>query len=343
MDDGMDYHCVPIGYVRSPLKSLEDCPKQGSDDGPPVQIVIKPEYWPAVQGLAPAQTVEVLTWLHLAARDKLIGRAQANPDNPLQGVFALRSPHRPNPIGLHRVRILGINADRGELDVIALEALDGTVVLDIKPSLQSESPGKGLTESLMGAPWGPRISHREGMHLQEAGERAWQRGMMHGYNGNLSLRRGEDMIITVSGSAKGRLRPGDLVAMDLASGQAWGPGRASTEAALHRAVYASQAKAQAVVHVHPPYLLALSLRRAGDDFLALPLFEARHWAKQMVRLPACKPGTEDLAKQVGRASVGYPALFMDDHGLVCWGRDVFEALFLAEELEGLARIACLAG
>lgn len=339
----MDYHCTPIGYVRSALKTLEDCPKQGSDDGPPARIVIEPEYRPALRGLAPGGTAEVLTWLHLAKRDKLTGRAQGNPDNPVQGVFALRSPHRPNPIGLHRVRILGVNADLGELDVIALEALDGTAVLDVKPCLRPESPGSGLDQSTTALPWGPRISHREAMQLQEAGERAWRRGMMHGYSGNLSMRRGESMIVTVSGSAKGRLRPGDLVAVELATGQTLGPGRASTETALHRAVYASQPKAQAVAHVHPPHLLALSLRRKDDDFLGLPLYEARHWAKQMVRLPANKPGSEELARQVGRAALGYPALFMDDHGLVCWGRDVFEAVALCEELEGLARIACLAG
>lgn len=329
----MNIRLTPIGHVRSALKRLDECPRQGGDDGPVVQIVIAPEYVCALQGLVPGLEVAVLTWLHLAQRDMLAGRAQGNPDNPLQGVFALRSPHRPNPIGLHRVRIVGLDQDKGVLDVFALEVLDGTVVLDIKPCQGKAGP--------LPVPWGPRISHGDALQLQEAGERAWQHGLTSGLCGNLSLRRGEMMIITISGSAKGRLRPGDLVAVDLASGSALGPGRASTEAALHRAVYAAQPKAQAVVHVHPPHLLALSLTQAGDDFLALPLFEARHWARQMVRLSAHKPGSEDLAKQVGRAALGYPALFMENHGLVCWGRDIFEALALAEELEGLARIACL--
>ncbi|HDQ41434.1 MAG TPA: tRNA (N6-threonylcarbamoyladenosine(37)-N6)-methyltransferase TrmO [Desulfonatronum sp.] len=331
----MDLVLVPIGHVHSSLKNLADCPKQGGADAPMARIEVVPEYLSALRGLAAGQEVEVLTWLHLGRRDRLSGRAQGNPDNPLQGVFALRSPHRPNPIGLHRVRIMGVNPDTGVLDVFALEVLDQTVVLDIKPVLGRDGPHI--------APWGPRISAREALQLQEIGERAWQRGLFSGANGNLSLRQGEAMIITVSGSAKGRLRPGDLVAVDLASGSALGPGRASTEAALHRAVYAAQPKAQAVVHVHPPHLLALSLSRTDSDFLALPLFEARHWIKQMIRLPANAPGSKELASQVGRASMGYPALFMESHGLVCWGRDLGEALALAEELEGLARIACLSG
>lgn len=331
----MDYPLVPIGHVRSPFKSIEDCPKQGDENTPLARIEVEPAYLTALQGLETGREAVVLTWLHLAERDRLTGRAQGNPDNPLQGVFALRSPHRPNPIGLHQVRIVGLDRDKGILDVLSLEVLDGTPVLDIKPCLGEDG--------LRAVPWGLRISAREALQLQEAGERVWRRGLANGYNGNLSLRQGEAMIITVSDSAKGRLRPGDLVTVELASGRALGPGRASTEAALHRAVYAAQPKAQAVVHVHPPYLLALSLTTAREDMLSLPLFEAQHWAKQMVRLPVCKPGTEDLAKQVGRASVGYPALFMDNHGLVCWGRDVFEALSLAEELEGLARIMCLSG
>jgi L-fuculose-phosphate aldolase len=298
------------------------------------RIEIEPIYLPALQGLEIGREVVVLTWLHLAKRDQLTGRAQGNPDNPVQGVFALRSPHRPNPIGLHRVRIVGLDQERGVLDVYALEVLDKTAVLDIKPCL-----GKDMSRA---TPWGPRISSREALQLQEAGERAWQHGLANGGSGNLSLRQGEIMIITVSGSAKGRLRPGDLVAVELASGRALGPGLVSTEAAMHRAIYAAQPKAQAVVHVHPPHLLALSLTTARNDLLSLPLFEAQHWIKQLVRLPALKPGTEDLAQQVGLASVDYPALFMDNHGLVCWGREVFEALALAEELEGLAKVACLA-
>lgn len=336
----MDTPFVPIGYVQSSLKNLDDCPKQGSDDGPLARIVLKPDYVPALQGLLPGREVEVLTWLHLAMRDKMTGRAQGNPENPVQGVFALRSPHRPNPIGLHRVRIVGLDTDKGVLEVLALEVVDGTPVLDIKPCLSRSGSGR---DTICAVAWGPHVSAGEALQIQEAGERAWKRGLVSGCNGNISLRRGDAMIVTVSGCAKGRLQPGDLVAVDLASGQALGPGRASTEAVLHRTVYAAQPKARAVVHVHPPHMLALSLTKTGDGFLSLPLFEAEHWVKQMVRLPARKPGSEELAKQVGRASVGYPAMFMDNHGLVCWGRDVFEALALAEELESLARVACLAG
>ncbi|WP_031388671.1 tRNA (N6-threonylcarbamoyladenosine(37)-N6)-methyltransferase TrmO [Desulfonatronum thiodismutans] len=337
MDLNLTLTLAPVGVVRSSLKRLEDCPKQGRENGPTARIEVDAAFRGALDGLAPGAEILVFTWMHLAERDRLTARARGNPDNPLQGVFALRSPHRPNPIGLHQVRIVGLDAKQGNLDVFPLEAVEGTPVVDIKPVL-AKGRGEGTP---YGLPWGPRISAREAGMIRETGNRAWQRGLMAGLNGNISLRQGDAMIITVSGSAKGRLRPGDLALVDLASGAATGPGRPSTEAALHRAVYASQSKAQAILHVHPPHLLALSLAKPGGDLLESTLFEADVWSRKMIRLPALQPGCEALAKQVGRAAMAYPALFMERHGLVCWGRDLDEALALAEELESLARIDVL--
>ncbi|WP_028571186.1 tRNA (N6-threonylcarbamoyladenosine(37)-N6)-methyltransferase TrmO [Desulfonatronum lacustre] len=337
MDQNLILALTPVGVVRSPLIRLEDCPKQGLENGPTARIEIDAAFLDALDGLALGAEILVFTWMHLAERDRLKARARGNPDNPLQGVFALRSPHRPNPLGLHQVRIVGLDAERGMLDVFPLEAVDGTPVVDVKPVLE-RGRGDGTP---YGLPWGPRISAREAGLIREAGSRAWQRGLMAGLNGNISLRQGDAMIITVSGSAKGRLRPGDLALVNLASGTVTGPGRPSTEATLHRAVYASQSKAQAVLHVHPPHLLALSLAKPQDDLLELPLFEADVWSRKMIRLAPLQPGCEALAKQVGRAAMAYPALFMERHGLVCWGRDMDEALALAEELESLARIDVL--
>jgi tRNA-Thr(GGU) m(6)t(6)A37 methyltransferase TsaA len=77
--------------------------------------------------------VLVLTWLHQAERDVLAVHPRGDPANPITGVFATRSPDRPNPIGLHPVEILEIAG--GRVRVRPLEAIDGTPVLDIKPEL----------------------------------------------------------------------------------------------------------------------------------------------------------------------------------------------------------------
>ena len=75
----------------------------------------------------------MLTWLHRAERDVLLVHPRGDPTNPLQGVFNTRSPDRPNPIGLHRVRILAIQGNR--IHVSNLEALDQTPIVDLKPVL----------------------------------------------------------------------------------------------------------------------------------------------------------------------------------------------------------------
>ena len=73
----------------------------------------------------------MLTWLDRARRDVLLTRPRDDPRNPELGVFSTRSPDRPNPIGLHRVRIVSIDGLRVRVE--DLEALNGTPILDVKP------------------------------------------------------------------------------------------------------------------------------------------------------------------------------------------------------------------
>ncbi len=132
------YLLQPVGIVRSSLKSLEGCPKQGSEGAPDAWLEIYPAFEDALDGIAVGNDILILTWLHEGRRDLLRVHPRGNPDEPLRGVFATRSPDRPNPIGLHRAEVLDIQKpDR--IRVGPLEALHGTPVIDIKPVLpQSE-------------------------------------------------------------------------------------------------------------------------------------------------------------------------------------------------------------
>ncbi|UCD34819.1 MAG: tRNA (N6-threonylcarbamoyladenosine(37)-N6)-methyltransferase TrmO [Nitrospiraceae bacterium] len=126
------HYCIqPIGLVRSPLKSLEDCPKQGWEGAPEAWLEIYPAFSGGLDDLKAGEEILVLTWLHLARRDLLKVHPRGDRETPLKGVFAMRSPHRPNPIGLHRVRVLEITAS-GRVRVGPMEVVDGTAVIDIK-------------------------------------------------------------------------------------------------------------------------------------------------------------------------------------------------------------------
>src|SRR5215211_7173751 len=103
-----DLELVPIGRVESPLTDPAAAPKQGDEGAPDAWIAFEPWAAPALDGLRAGDAVLVLTWLDRARRDVLRVHPRSDPARPEQGVFATRSPERPNPIGLHRVRVLAV-------------------------------------------------------------------------------------------------------------------------------------------------------------------------------------------------------------------------------------------
>lgn len=125
-----------IGVVRSPLHSLDEAPRQGSEGAPDVWIDLLPELDTGLKGLEPGASLIVVTWLHAADREVLEVHPRNDTNLPLTGVFATRSPDRPNPIGLHVVTLRSIGTSR--IEVGPLEAIDGTPVLDLKPLLPGE-------------------------------------------------------------------------------------------------------------------------------------------------------------------------------------------------------------
>lgn len=125
----------PVGRVESALVELDDAPKQGHEGAPEAWLVFDPEYADAVRDLEVGTDVLVLTWLDRADRDVLTVHPRGDESTPLTGVFSTRSPHRPNPIGLHRVHVRFVDGLR--VRVAPLEAVDGTPIVDVKPPLRS--------------------------------------------------------------------------------------------------------------------------------------------------------------------------------------------------------------
>ena len=131
MTSSPDMSLVPIGRVESPLTDAAEAPKQGFEGGPDAWLVFETRVLDALDGLEPGARVIVLTWLDRADRNTLKVHPRDDASNPLRGVFGTRSADRPNPIGLHEVEVLAVQANR--VRVSDLEALDGTPVVDLKP------------------------------------------------------------------------------------------------------------------------------------------------------------------------------------------------------------------
>ena len=127
------YTIKPIGVIRSDLASREAAPHQGYEGAPDAWLEMDVTVLEGLEGITAGDEIVVITWFHQAHRDLLKVHPRRNKNRPLTGVFATRSPDRPNPIGLHRVTVLEITGNR--FKVGPLEAIDGTPIVDIKPVL----------------------------------------------------------------------------------------------------------------------------------------------------------------------------------------------------------------
>ena len=125
---------TPIGFVSSPLTQREHAPKQGNEGSPEAWLVFEPEFEAGLTDLQAGEEVLVLTWLDRGDRRTLKVHPRDDQSAPLRGVFSTRSQDRPNPVGLHRVRIVERESPL-RFKVLDLEALDGTPILDVKPVL----------------------------------------------------------------------------------------------------------------------------------------------------------------------------------------------------------------
>jgi tRNA-Thr(GGU) m(6)t(6)A37 methyltransferase TsaA len=135
MSDQDAYTVHPIGVVRSSLRTPAAAPNQAFEGAPEAVLEISPAFAEALHRVRPGDELIVLTWLHLADRAVLQTHPMGDPAIPLTGVFRTRSPDRPNPIGVHRVTVTAL-AGPTTLRVGALEAIDGTPIIDLKVAMR---------------------------------------------------------------------------------------------------------------------------------------------------------------------------------------------------------------
>ena len=126
----------PVGIVESDLTDIASAPNQGDEGAPGAWLVFEPGMAPALDGIHAGEAVIVLTWLDRARRGVLRVHPRGDPSRPEQGVFATRSPDRPNPIGLHTTTVESVDGSR--VRVSNLEAVDGTPIVDLKPVLSAD-------------------------------------------------------------------------------------------------------------------------------------------------------------------------------------------------------------
>lgn len=127
----MQFRLKEIGTIRTPYSNLEECPRNINIEQAECRLVVDADYHHGLLGLSPGSRILVLYWLHAASFDKLQRKSRRNSET--RGIFALRTPHRPNPIGAAEVVIEKI--EENTIIVRGLDCLDGTPLLDIKPAM----------------------------------------------------------------------------------------------------------------------------------------------------------------------------------------------------------------
>jgi len=133
-----DGHVVFIGRIRSPWKSRAECPKNmaaARERKLTATVEIEEAFRPGIEGLGGASHLIILSWFHHAPRNLIVQKPRHSSE--AKGVFALRSPARPNPIGIHVAKLLALDVAAGLLTIDAIDVLDGTPVVDIKPYFAS--------------------------------------------------------------------------------------------------------------------------------------------------------------------------------------------------------------
>jgi len=139
MPEAKDAGLVFIGRIRTPWKTREEAPRQGSHDGPVCRIEIFEPWVPALKGIESYEHLEVIYWLHRSRRDLVLQNPRKNEST--RGTFSLRSPVRPNPIGTSMVKLVGVEG--ATLLVRGLDCLDDTPLIDLKPDRCEFSPRPG--------------------------------------------------------------------------------------------------------------------------------------------------------------------------------------------------------
>lgn len=120
----------PIGVIRTSITDLHKAPRQGSESAVSGRLVVDEQYREGLIGVEEGSKIVILYWMHLADRDMLQVHPRGDRTRPMRGVFSTRSPHRPNPISLEIVTVTGVRDT--VIDVVGLDAVDGTPLLDIK-------------------------------------------------------------------------------------------------------------------------------------------------------------------------------------------------------------------
>ncbi len=175
----------------------------------------------------------------------------------------------------------------------------------------------------------------------EVGRRVWLKNWVAANDGNISMRLGDDFVITTpTGVSKGFMSPDMLIKVDMDSNVRSGYLKPSSEIKIHIEAYRRRDDVRAVVHAHPPTCTGYAVANIPLDFPTLPEIIIT-----MGRIPLAKygtPSTTELSDSISELIVCHNAILLANHGAMTVGKDVMEAYYNMERVEHFANISLVA-
>lgn len=186
----------------------------------------------------------------------------------------------------------------------------------------------------------PKTEEQHRQDILDVGKLIYQKGWVAANDGNISVRLGDRILCTCTGVSKGMMTPADIIVCDLAGNRIDGMRERTSEIAMHMTIYQMRSDVCAIVHAHPP--VATGFAVAGRPLTQALLPEV---IVSLGCVPLAEyglPGTPALTQGMLPYIPNYDAILLGNHGLVCYGEDVYKAFFKMETVEHFARIALVA-
>lgn len=178
-------------------------------------------------------------------------------------------------------------------------------------------------------------------HMVDIGRRIWEKDYVDGNGGNITVRVGDDLVLcTPTLISKGFMKAGDICLVDLEGRQLAGTLRRTSEVLTHIGIMTRQPKCKSCVHAHPPHATAFAVASVTPPTCMIP--EAEVFLGQIGFAPYQTPGTPENSDTVGESGVNHQSIIMQNHGVICWGKDVEDAYWKMENTDAYCKTIWIA-
>ena len=178
-------------------------------------------------------------------------------------------------------------------------------------------------------------------HMVDIGRRIWGKDYVDGNGGNITVRVGDDLVLcTPTLISKGFMKVDDICLVDLAGNQLAGTLKRTSEVLTHIGIMKRQPKAKSCVHAHPPHATAFAVASVTPPTCMIP--EAEVFLGEIGFAPYQTPGTPGNSDVVGEIGVNHQSIIMQNHGVICWGKDVEDAYWKMENTDAYCKTVWIA-